>query len=96
MSVEVPLTTIDKLVTELHLPRVDFVKMDIEGSELRAIQGAAATIARDHPRMAISIYHLKQDDVAVPALVRRIDSSYSVRRGCLCTSEMVQPEVAFF
>ena len=31
--INVPLTTIDKVVAELHLPRVDFIKMDIKGSE---------------------------------------------------------------
>src|SRR5690349_5194000 len=32
-SVQVPLTSIDKIVAELSLPRVDFIKMDIEGAE---------------------------------------------------------------
>ena len=35
-----PLTTIDKLVAELNLPRVDFIKMDIEGAEVKALHGA--------------------------------------------------------
>ena len=34
-----PLTTIDKLVAELNLPSVDFIKMDIEGAEVKALQG---------------------------------------------------------
>jgi len=34
---KVPLTTIDKLVPELGLERVDFIKMDIEGAEGRAL-----------------------------------------------------------
>jgi FkbM family methyltransferase len=33
------LTTIDKMVSELKLPRVDFIKMDIEGTEQNAILG---------------------------------------------------------
>src|SRR5438046_1342408 len=33
---QVPLTTIDKLVQELALPRVDMIKMDIEGAERQA------------------------------------------------------------
>jgi FkbM family methyltransferase len=37
---KVPLTTIDKIVAELHLPRVDFIKMDVEGAEVRAMARA--------------------------------------------------------
>jgi len=53
-----PATTIDALVSSLSLPRVDFIKMDIEGAEMRAIAGAAATIARDHPAFAVATYHV--------------------------------------
>jgi FkbM family methyltransferase len=95
-SVEVSLTTIDKLVAELQLPDVGFIKMDIEGAERRAIAGARTTIARYHPRMALSIYHLKGDDTAIPGLVGQIDPRYSLRQTCLCASDRIQPEVAFF
>ena len=33
----------------LALPRVDFIKFDIEGMELEALEGAQETIARCHP-----------------------------------------------
>ncbi|HZQ11565.1 MAG TPA: FkbM family methyltransferase [Pseudolabrys sp.] len=36
-------------IDALTLPRVDLVKLDIEGMELEALAGAAATIARCHP-----------------------------------------------
>jgi FkbM family methyltransferase len=94
--IEVPLTTIDKLAGELHLPRVDVIKMDIEGAEQKAIAGARDTIVRYHPRMALCVYHLKDDPVGVPARVREIVPDYRFRQTCLCAPDRVQPEVALF
>ena len=94
--VEAKLTTIDKLVAELKLPKVDFIKMDIEGAEQKAIVGAKKTIARFRPRMALCVYHLKDDDVMVPKLVHDIVADYRVTQTCLCAPDRVQPEVAFF
>jgi len=49
-GVEVPLTTIDKLVQDLKLERVDFIKMDIEGAEQRAAAGRTAHASQVSPK----------------------------------------------
>jgi len=84
--VRVPLTTIDKIVTELQLPRVDFIKMDIEGSEKPALKGGENTIRRFQPRMSISTEHLADDFTAIPALVHSIEPSYA-NKACYCVLE---------
>jgi FkbM family methyltransferase len=61
----VPLTTIDRLVEELKLDSVDYIKMDIEGAEKQALAGARNTLRKFHPRMAISTEHLPDDAVAI-------------------------------
>lgn len=38
---------------ELNLPRVDFIKIDIEGMEMEALSGARETINRYHPVLLI-------------------------------------------
>lgn len=53
----VDVTTIDNLVRELKLHRVDFIKMDIEGSEQRAVAGAKNTLKNFKPRLAIATEH---------------------------------------
>ena len=82
-TIRVPLTTIDKIVAELQLPRVDFIKMDIEGAEKPAIKGAENTIKRFRPRMSLSTEHLADDSAAIPALIHSIEPSYT-HAGCDC------------
>lgn len=94
--VNLPLTTIDKIVAELGLERVDFIKMDIEGAERKALLGATGTIRRFHPRMSLCLYHRKEDPVAMPAAVRKIDASYQWKWRCLQMTDNVIPEIAYF
>lgn len=96
-SVLVPLTTIDKLVAELNLPRVDFIKMDIEGAEIPALAGGRDTIARFHPRMAIATEHKPDDEYAIPSAVRKIGANYQMECGpCLEANGHVRPDVLYF
>jgi len=93
----IPLTTIDKLVSELKLERVDFIKMDIEGAEPRALIGGRQTIAKYHPRMALCTYHAPDHPTKVPELVRAAWSGYTVECGpCLEANQAVRPDVLYF
>ncbi len=52
--IPIPVTTIDRIVEELGIGKVDFVKMDIKGAASRALAGASKTLRRDHPRVVVS------------------------------------------
>jgi FkbM family methyltransferase len=83
-SIRVSLTTIDKIVAELGLPRVDFIKMDIEGSEKQALRGAAETLRKFKPRLSITAEHHPDDERTIPQTVRQIRSDYQMQCGqCL-------------
>ena len=69
--------SIDDLVESKGISRVDFIKMDIEGSELKALQGALNTIKRDRPKMAICIYHRLVDFVDIPEFILSLNLGYS-------------------
>ncbi len=79
--VEVPLVTIDQLVADLGLERVDFIKLDIEGAEQNALRGAIATLNRWKPRIGVATYHLPNDQVEVPRIVMAANSSYQMECG---------------
>jgi FkbM family methyltransferase len=54
-AVRVPVRRIDDLVDECGLDSLDLVKMDIEGSEHRALLGAARTLERFKPAILIEL-----------------------------------------
>jgi len=96
-TIMAPLTTIDKIVGELALPRVDFIKMDIEGAEVNALQGARETVRRFRPRLAIATEHKPDDEVAIPAAVRSIRSDYQAECGyCAQANGHIRPEAMYF
>ncbi|MCP4970753.1 MAG: FkbM family methyltransferase [Arcobacter sp.] len=68
------INTIDNIINE----KVDFIKLDIEGAEQDAIQGAKKTIKEHHPILAICIYHKAEDWYKVPQMVLEIKKEYKV------------------
>jgi FkbM family methyltransferase len=96
-GVDVPLTTIDRLVAELKLPRVDFIKMDIEGAEKQALAGGRDTIQKYRPRLSIATEHLPDDAVAIPQTVRSILPDYHPQCGpCEWADGHIRPQVVYF
>ena len=80
-TIRLPATTIDETLEALAVDRVDFIKMDIEGSERHALRGARRTIAKHKPTMAITVYHRIDDPEVIPAVVVGIRRDYTVIPG---------------
>lgn len=68
--------SIDDLVKLKNMNKVDFIKMDIEGSELPALKGAINTLKRFRPKLAISIYHSMEDYAYIVPWIRSLGIAY--------------------
>ncbi|MGN7292360.1 FkbM family methyltransferase [Rhizobium sp. SAFR-030] len=57
---------------------IDFLKLDIEGAEAAAIEGATEILQRSQPVVAISLYHKVGDLADLPILLKRILPNHSL------------------
>jgi FkbM family methyltransferase len=69
---------IDSIDNILKGQKATFIKMDIEGSEADAIIGAAETIKKYKPKLAISMYHKRRDILELPELVKSLNPEYKL------------------
>ena len=65
-----------RLDEELKDKRVTFIKMDIEGAEREALRGAEKIIREQKPKLAISIYHKKEDIWEIPGIILEMNPDY--------------------
>ena len=96
-DIPVRLTTIDKVVADLGLTQVDFIKMDIEGAEPKALEGAGATIRRFKPRLAVGAYHNDDDHKVIPQIVQQLRPDYAMQcLRCLPAHGILMPNLYYF
>ncbi|MDR1741693.1 MAG: FkbM family methyltransferase [Synergistaceae bacterium] len=74
----IDITTIDDFVRENELSRVDFIKADIEGAERQMLRGAAETLRRFAPKLAICTYHLPDDPEVLERIIKESNPAYRV------------------
>jgi FkbM family methyltransferase len=93
--------TIDNMVRDLQLPRVDFIKMDIEGAELKAIEGAVDTLRRYRPKLSVAVEHTPRplkNARDVRDLVIKLNLGYRCHAGrhFVDSERRLAPEILFF
>lgn len=67
----------DKLDNLIH-EKVTFIKMDVEGAEMNALKGAEKMIKKNKPKLAICVYHNKEDIWEIPKLILNYVPEYKL------------------
>ena len=81
--------TIDSMMfDDLYL-----LALDVEGAEQNVLRGAASTIERSLPNLAVCLYHSMEDYIDIPTLVQNLGKGryriYVKQHSCICAIETV-------
>lgn len=71
--------TIDTILKEIG--SIDFIKMDIEGEEINALQGAVNSIKKFAPDVMISAYHKFEHILEIPQFLKGVNPNYKIYMG---------------
>ena len=71
-EITIPVTTLDEDIKD----KITMIKMDIEGSEQKALNGCKQHIMNDHPKLLISVYHNHEDLWKIPQMINEMSNDY--------------------
>ena len=66
--------SVDNVINE----PVSFIKMDIEGAEKKALEGAKETIKKYKPKLYVCAYHRNEDFFALPEKILSLNPDYNI------------------
>lgn len=76
--IEIQGVSLDDWVVENKIPKIDFIKADIEGAERNLLLGATNILKKFKPKLAICTYHLIDDPKVLENIILTANSSYRV------------------
>jgi FkbM family methyltransferase len=71
---QIEVTTLDRYTDK----KVTFIKMDLEGWEIKALEGAKQHIVKYFPKLAIAVYHNASDFWRIPEFVYSLRKDYKI------------------
>lgn len=75
----VEIISIDEFVEKNNIYKVDFIKADVEGSELEMIYGAENVIKKFKPKISITTYHSANDANQIVKALLSFNPKYNYR-----------------
>ncbi len=74
-TINIPVVALDNVE---ECQNATFIKMDIEGSEQKAIEGAKNLIRRNRPKLAICLYHTDEDMLKIIPQIHELVPDYKL------------------
>ncbi|MDY4920200.1 MAG: FkbM family methyltransferase [Phascolarctobacterium sp.] len=74
-KIEVPVTTIDSVAAERP---ISYIKMDVEGAEVQALNGGMNTIKSLRPKLFVAAYHYDVDLFRLPQALWQLVPEYKI------------------
>lgn len=71
---EVSFDSVDNVISD----EVTFIKMDIEGAELKALEGARKTVSAYRPKLYVCAYHRNEDMFMLPFKIKELYEGYKI------------------
>lgn len=75
---KVEIITIDEIISSKKLKGPGFIKMDIEGAEMDALEGARNTLKTFKPSLAIAVYHGYSNGNECARIIRNARPDYNI------------------
>jgi len=74
----VKLVALDNYFSEQERSEITYIKLDVEGAEMSALEGMQDTIIRYSPKLAICIYHKPADLWELPLYIHQLNPRYTL------------------
>lgn len=75
------MTTVDAIVSQYNIKKIDMIKLDVEGSEKKSLFGALKTMEKHRPKLLVSLYHKHNDMFELPLFINALDLDYKFYMG---------------
>jgi FkbM family methyltransferase len=81
-KIQIEVKTLDSLLRELNIERVDLLKIDVEGAELKILKGGRETLIKNpQMKMVIASYHFPQEASEVVKYLKKLNFSPKIIPG---------------
>ena len=71
-KINIKVDTLDNIINEYKLQTIDFVKMNIEGAEIEALQGMDKTL-KITKKIVIDAHHVRENELTIPKVLELLE-----------------------